>query len=294
MPVEPVPANGLAAFARGFSLEVTRPSTFEIVSLADIVPRGTHVYLTAIPGQSIRELAASAAALRNAGLEPVAHVAARRLTSADHLREMISALRGEADMRRLLIIGGDVDTSGPFPDALAVICDGNLRAAGIEEIGIAGYPEGHPRIAAERLEISLDEKMAMAAAASLRAYIVTQFSFSPAQIIAWLTHTRARGISAPVRIGMAGPTSFTSLLRYAKRCGVNASLRGLTSGVASGLLTNVGPDRIIAALAAAGGLGDIGPHYFSFGGLLQTARYACDAAAGRLPAGHAMASSNTN
>ena len=84
-----------------------------------------------------------------------------------------------------------------------------------------------------------------------------------------------------------------ALLRYAKRCGVNASLRGLMSGAAAGLIGqvvgSVGPDRIIDALAAASDLGDAAPHYFSFGGAIETARYACEAAAGRLPADHVKA-----
>jgi methylenetetrahydrofolate reductase (NADPH) len=83
-----------------------------------------------------------------------------------------------------------------------------------------------------------------------------------------------------------------ALLRYAKRCGVAASLRGLASGVASGLIGHVGPDRIIEILSAADGLGDVAPHYFSFGGALETARYACEAAAGRHGASRAMARSN--
>ena len=56
------------------------------------------------------------------------------------------ACAGEADVRRLLVIGGDVDAPGPLPDALSVIQKGRLREAGIEEIGIGAYPEGHPRI----------------------------------------------------------------------------------------------------------------------------------------------------
>ncbi len=73
-----------------------------------------------------------------------------------------------------------------------------------------------------------------------------------------------------------------ALIRYAKRCGVNASLRGLMSGAASALIGNVGPDRIVEALSAAQGelgelgeLGDAHPHYFSFGGLIATANSAC-------------------
>jgi len=285
-------ASDSANFARRFSLEATRPNAAEIAALADTVPRGTLLYLTAVPTQNARELVTAAAALRKAGIEPVAHVAARRLASAAALQELLAALRGEADMRRLLLIGGDVDTPGAFPDALAVIQKGRLREAGIVEIGIGGYPEPHPRIPAGRLEAVLDEKIAAATAHGLRVDIVSQFSFSPERILAWLKQLRACGISKPVKIGMAGPTNVAALLRFARRCGVAASLRGLASGFAGGLVGQVGPDRIVETLSAVTNLGDIAPHYFSFGGTLETAHYACEAAARRPEAGRAVAQSN--
>jgi methylenetetrahydrofolate reductase (NADPH) len=292
MPAGVVPARSLADFARSFSLEVTRPNAAEIAALAEIVPNGTAVYLTAVPTQSTNEFGDAAGALRKIGLEPIAHVAARRLTSTDHLKEILKSIRGEADMRRLLVIAGDVDASGPFTDALAVIQSGLLRKAGIEEIGISGYPEGHPRIATDRLEAALDQKIAAARAAGLRVHIVSQFSFAPDVVVGWLQRLRQCGILVPVKVGMAGPASLPALLRYARRCGVGSSLRGLMSGVATSLIAHVGPDRIVEALGAAGGLGEIAPHYFSFGGVIETARYASGAAAGRLPAGHAMANPN--
>jgi methylenetetrahydrofolate reductase (NADPH) len=287
-----VPASDSAGFARRFSLEATRPGSAEIATLAAMLPRGTPLYLTAVPTQDSHELVTAAAAVRKAGLEPVAHLAARRIAAADLLQELLARLHGEADMRRLLLIGGDVDTPGAFTDALAVIQRGGLREAGIEEIGIGGYPEGHPRIPAGRLEASLDEKIAAATAHGLRVHIISQFSFSPERILAWVKQLRACGIGKPVKIGMAGPTSVPALLRYAKRCGVAASLRGLVSGVASGLVGHVGPDLIVETLSAAGDLGDVAPHYFSFGGTLETARYACEAAAGRHGSGRVMARSN--
>jgi methylenetetrahydrofolate reductase (NADPH) len=277
-----------ATFARSFSLEVTRPSAAELAALPELLPPGTPVYLSAVPTVDPRELVTAAASLCKVGLEPVVHVAARRLASADHLQDLLKGLRGAAEIRRLLVIGGDVDTSGPFADALAVIQKGRLREAGIEEIGIAGYPEGHARIPADRMEAALDQKIAAARAAGLRVHIVSQFSFSPDAVVGWVKRLRQCGIAVPVKVGMAGPTSLTALLRYAKRCGVNASLRGLMSGAGSGLLGNVGPDRIIEALAAASDLGEAAPHYFSFGGVLQTARYA-RAAAERIPADRANA-----
>ncbi len=291
MPATTIPAFDSASFARCFSLEATRPSSIEITKLADILPRGTPLYLTAVPTQDTRALVTAAATLRKAGLEPVTHIAARRLAGAGLLQELLTRLRGEADMRRLLLIGGDVDTPGVFADALAVIQKGRLREAGIEEIGIGAYPEGHPRIPAGRLETALDEKIAAATAHGLRVYIVSQFSFSPERILTWLKQLRACGIDKPVKVGMAGPTSMPALLRYARRCGVAASLRGLVTGVASGLVGHVGPGSIIETLSAASDLGDVAPHYFSFGGTLETARYACEAAAGRHGVGCAMARS---
>jgi len=290
MPAAPAP--DAAVFGGHFSLEATRPNAAEIAALADVVPPATPIYFSAVPTIPRQEVIAAAASLRKAGLEPIIHVAARRLASAADLQELLAGLRGDADVRRLLVIGGDVDTPGAFADALAVIQKGRLRETGIEEIGIGAYPEGHPRIPAARLESALDEKIAAATAQGLRVHIVSQFSFSPERILAWLRQVRASGIGKPIKIGMAGPTSVPALLRYARRCGVAASLRGLVSGVASGLVGHVGPDRIIKTLSAAGDLGEVAPHYFSFGGTLETARYACEAAAGRHDASRAMARSN--
>ena len=290
MPAAPAP--DAAVFAGHFSLEATRPNAAEIAALADVVPPATPIYFSAVPTITRQEVIAAAASLRKAGLEPIIHVAARRLASAADLQELLAGLRGDADVRRLLVIGGDVDTLGAFADALAVIQKGRLRETGIEEIGIGAYPEGHPRIPAARLESALDEKIAAATAQGLRVHIVSQFSFSPERILAWLRQVRASGIGKPIKIGMAGPTSVPALLRYARRCGVAASLRGLVSGVASGLVGHVGPDRIIKTLSAAADLGDVAPHYFSFGGTLETASYACEAATGRHGAGRAMARSN--
>ena len=275
-------------FAQRFSLEATRPNAGEIAALAEVLPPGTPVYFSAVPTITPAELIADAGLLRKSGLEPVVHIAARRIRAAADLAGLLAGLRGEADVRRLLVIGGDVEPLGPFTDALAVIQKGRLREAGITEIGIGAYPEGHHRIAAGRLEAALDEKIAAAAAHGLGVHIVSQFSFSPERILVWLRRLRACGITNPVKVGMAGPTSVPGLLRYAKRCGVDASLRGLMSGAVAGLIGNVGPDRIVEALSAVGDIGDAAPHYFSFGGAVETARYACSTsrhgAAGRVMA----------
>jgi methylenetetrahydrofolate reductase (NADH) len=267
-----------AHFASRFSVEATRPSADEIARLRDVLPAGNEIYLTAVPKLTAGELAIAAKRVRDAGLEPVVHVAARMLPEAKMLADLLARLHGEAHVRRLLVIGGDAAQAGPFPDALSIIQKGHLREAGIEEIGIGAYPEGHPSIPPDRLEAALDAKIAAAKAQGLKVNIASQFSFDPDAILGWLKKLRACGIGLPVKVGMVGPTSVTGLMRFARRCGVSASILGLISGNVTSLLGHVSPDNILEKLSSAEGLGDAAPHYFSFGGTVETARYACKAA----------------
>ena len=279
-------------FATRFSVEATRPTLTEVEKLAGILPAGTEVYITAVPKQVENELINAAAALRRMGLEPVPHLAARMIPDAATLSALLQRLSGEAQVRRLLLIGGDAAQAGPFPDALSVIQRARLREAGIEEIGIGAYAEGHPSIPPERLEAALDEKIAAAKAQGLAVNIVSQFSFSPERILTWLKHLRACGIAEPVKVGMVGPTSVPGLMRFARRCGVSMSLQGLLSGNVASLIGHVGPDRILETLSAAEGIGDAAPHYFSFGGTVETARYACMMAQRTAQSARAMAEPN--
>lgn len=289
MPAAVSKHGGANGFAARFSVEATKPTAAEIAAIAAVVPGGTEVYITAVPTRTADDVVTAASRVRAAGLEPVAHIAARMVPSAGALDELLRRLGGEAGLTRLLVVGGDVDVAGPFPDALSIIRNWRLPAHGIAEIGIGGYPEGHPHIPPGRLEASLDEKIALAAAQGLAVHIVSQFSFSGERVVAWLRQLRVCGLRLPVKVGMVGPTSVPALIRFARRCGVSASLRGLMTGRATSLVGHLGPDRIIAEVAAADGLGDIAAHYFSFGGCVETARYACDAAHGTHGARRAMA-----
>jgi methylenetetrahydrofolate reductase (NADPH) len=260
-----------------FSIEATRPKPREIEALRGILEPGTWVYLSSVSTQGKDEQIEAVKSVRRAGFEPVPHLAARRFVSLAELRDYLARLRGEADVRRALVIGGDKDDAeGPFATALSVIESGLL--GGFDEVGIAGYPQGHPQIAADELEAALARKLATAREAGLRSHIVSQFCFDPGAIVAWLRRLRAQNIDVPVHVGLVGPTKFRRLLRYARRCGVSASIRGLwNSGALWALLGKPHPGRIVRALAAADGIGDATPHYFSFGGLTATAHYARDA-----------------
>ncbi len=161
------------------------------------------------------------------------------------------------------------------------------QSRGIREIGIAGYPEGHPRIAAAEIDRALAAKIEAAAATGLSVHIVTQFAFAPEPVLAFIARLRDTGIEQPVRVGIAGPASVATLMRFAAICGVATSARALArnAGLAKHLLGANAPDAIIRALATArhgGRLGDVAPHFFTFGGLGATALWTAAVAAGRL------------
>jgi len=278
----------IAEFMRGGSLEATRPNTQDVAALKTALPAGTQVYLSAVPTRPQEDVVEQAARVRAAGLEPVPHLAVRNFASADALGRFLDRLAGEAGVRRLLVIAGDrAEPAGPFHGALEAIDSGLIARHGIAAIGISGYPDGHPRIADHELDRLLAAKLEAAGATGLKVEIVTQFCLDAAPILAWLKRLRAHGIDHPVRIGLAGPTSLTTLLRYARRCGVRGSTQGLArnAGLIKHLLGAAAPDDILRALIDAnrdGELGDIAPHLFSFGGIAATARWMAAATAGRI------------
>jgi len=112
------------------------------------------------------EVIAAAVNLRKAGLEPVVHIAARRQASAKDLQELLARLNGEAQVHRLLVIGGDADTAGPFADALASFRKAVCARPASKRSASPPTPKPRPH-SAGRLEASLDEKIASATAHGL-------------------------------------------------------------------------------------------------------------------------------
>jgi methylenetetrahydrofolate reductase (NADPH) len=278
------PACAIAAFTAGFSLEATRPKPADIEALQASAPAGTAVYLSAIPTRPLSELVDAAKLVRAAGFEPVPHLPARSIASAEALDAMLGAAARDAGVRRVLVIGGDTNpAAGPFHGAVEVIESGLLTRHGITEIGIAGHPDGHPRIPDHQLERIVQAKIDAAQAIGLKVHIVTQFCFDAAPVLGWLARLRERGVEVPVRVGLAGPTSLTALMGYARRCGVRASTGALArnAGFVKNMLGGTTPDAILRALAAADA-GDVAVHFFSFGGVPATARWAAAVAAGHI------------
>ena len=252
-------------------------------AIAAVLPAGTPVYVNHLPRHSLADSLASLIAVREAGLEPVPHVAARRILNRAEVDSFLGHAVNKAGVRKVLLIGGDEPAPlGPYPDAGSVLRERILPACGVREVGIASHPEGNPRIPLPVLERAFDEKLALAAQQGLGAYVVTQFSFSPARILEHCTSLARRAPGVPVYIGLAGPTSAGTLLRFAQRCGVSASLRALRDqGMAAvNLVTHTDPGDQLSLLArycvSHPGSSIVGVHVFSFGGAATAAAWMHD------------------
>jgi methylenetetrahydrofolate reductase (NADPH) len=280
----PLPAAvaRIAAFMADFSVEATRPNDADISALS-VLPRGTPVYVSAVPNRPAEESVDAVVRLRAAGFEPVPHVAVRNFVSVTALDDFMARLAGEAEVRRVLVIAGDRAECGPFKRAHDAIDSGVFRRRGIRTIGIAGYPDGHPKIGPDELNRALAEKIAAAEGTGLAVEIVTQFCFDARRMLDYVERLRAFGFEHQVRIGLAGPTSLSSLLRYASRCGVRASAQALAqrAGLVRQLFALTVPDDLIRSLTDAAPA-HVSAHFFSFGGLGATARWARAVADGRI------------
>ena len=263
------------------SIEIAPRERQHIAAVAQALPVGSCIYVPAPAKRPLSETLEAIALVRQAGLDPVPHVAARRFASRQELARFLATAVIEHGAHRVMLIAGDEpQPRGPYADTLAVLESGVLAEAGIREIGIAGYPEGHGRISNAALESAFAKKLAQARGQGLGVYVVTQFSFATNRIAAFCANLARREPDLPVYVGMAGPTDAVALMRYAQFCGVSTSLRAMRNlGAAMvGLATHTDPREQLLALAhqhAGGGhCGNVvGIHLYSFGGALRTAQW---------------------
>jgi methylenetetrahydrofolate reductase (NADPH) len=267
------------AVVDGYSLEMTTKDLTNLEAACTFIPPGTSISVTFLPGDDANSCVKAAVAAGRCGLSPIPHISARRLTSVLELEELLDHLSSEAKIERAFVIAGDLrQPLGPYEDALAIIKSGLLAKYGVKKVGIAGHPEGHPDISESKLQRALEDKVRLLTELGHDVEIVTQFAFDPEPVINWISKIRAARIGVPVRVGIPGPASIQTLLRFAARCGVGASTKVMAKyGVSiTKLLNTAGPEILIQDLAA--GIdpnihGQVKLHFYPFGGLKKTAEW---------------------
>jgi methylenetetrahydrofolate reductase (NADPH) len=239
------------------------------VELARELPQREQLTVTCSPRHGPDESVAVAQRLRALGHGVTVHVAARMVRDRKHLDELLDGMaRAEAD---LFLIGGDATPPhGPWSSAAELLPLVTEHPQRPSEIGIAGYPEGHPLIDSETLADALEQKSALAD------YITTQLCFDPEAVLAWIRETRERGVTLPVLVGLPGTVDRRRLLEMSLRIGVGPSLsflrkqRGLRKLLGPSRIT---PDRVydgVSPFLEDRELNIAGFHYYTFNQLADT------------------------
>jgi methylenetetrahydrofolate reductase (NADPH) len=240
------------------------------VELAAQLPGPERLTVTCSPRHGPDESIAVARELSTLGHVVTVHLAARMVRDRAHLHEMLAEM-ARSGVEDVFLIGGDATPPhGPWSSAVDLLPIIHEHPQRPREIGIAGYPEGHPLIDSEMLAEALEQKSALAS------YITTQLCFDAETVLTWVRETRARGVTLPVLVGLPGVVDRRKLLEMSIRIGVGPSLtfvrkqRGLRNLLRP---SKVSPDRVYDGVAPCLGdpeLGITGLHYYTFNQLLET------------------------
>ena len=268
----------LRAFVAAGSTEVTAHDEKSLEQMARLLPAGYCVYVAHTPKESLDDVVRVALRVKSLGLTPSPHIVARRVVDVEAFRRSLRTL-ARAGIEQILLVAGDRAAPGcPYTSTIDLLETGMLTEAGITRVGVAGHPEGHPAVPDEILWKAIERKQAMARATGLRMHIATQFGFDARSLTTFEAGLAARGITLPIHAGVAGPTPFTKLLKYAAFCGVGASLKAVAGNSLSvRKLTHFvtrSDEMVLGVYRAKQANPDsriFAPHFFAFGGVLETA-----------------------
>ena len=217
-----------------------------VLEQADHLPEGSTVSVTASPNKGMMATVDLSLELQHRGFDVIPHLSARLTSDRAELQEVIDRLDA-AGIRRLFVVGGDVQEAGEFFDGLAILTAMEEMGHGFTEIGIPGYPEGHHIVDEDTIEKALEDK------APFASYITTQMCFTPDAISSWVRSVRDRGIGLGVFVGIPGVAELKKLLTLSVRIGVGASSRFLSHNKSlAGRLVRPGgyaPDNLVMGLA---------------------------------------------
>ena len=262
------------------SIEVAPAQAIESEALPGLFPLGTSVYITDIGTDTIETHVAAAKRVRDLGYEPVPHIAARRLISRNSLEDRVAQLSAEAGVRDVLVIGGGLPReAGEFGSTMHVLETGVFDRNAIRRIGVAGHPEGSPDFGEEAAIQALRLKEAFAERTGAELRIVTQFGFAPDAFIDWAKSLTAHGVSLPIHIGVAGPATLKTLIKFAALCGVGNSISFLKRHAlkVTALAGTQSPEDVVEPIERFWRENPNGPiaqvHAFPFGGIAKTSAW---------------------
>lgn len=274
-------------FVQGWTVETTPGQALKVDNFQEHFTAGTNVAVTFLPGSDYKDTVATAARLRREGFNPAPHFCGRSVGSEAELDDFLARCKGEADIDQVVALAGGVSKPlGPYDSSMDMLESGLFDKHGIKTIGVAGHPEGSVDISDEELRKALTWKNDLAQRSDAEFYIITQFVFEAAPIIAWDKRINSEGNRLPIHIGAPGLATLKTLIAHSKACGIGASMRFLTRQAmnVTKLLNISAPDKLFVELANyKANDPDCGirkVHMYPLGGLKRTAFWTNEVAKG--------------
>lgn len=270
----------ISSLLYGFSTEVTPTSARKIENFQEHLSLGTSINVTFLPGSNLRDTVKVCKRLNEEGFNPVPHIVARNFENRGALEIFLDLLVSTANVYEVLVIAGGIARPlGPFSDSLQILNSGLLEKYQIRKVGVAGHPEGSPDINKDKLANAIIDKNKWARNSNIEAYITTQFCFEVPSIINWEKNIRRDGNKLPIHIGIPGPATLNTLIKFATMSGIGPSIRVLTRQTKNltKLVLTQDPYNIIEGIASAKFqdpdclLEQL--HFYPFGGLAKTAAW---------------------
>src|SRR5262245_63274521 len=107
---------------RNYSIEMTAKDIGHLEQAADVIPKGTKIPVTFLPGETFEMRIAAAKRVRELGFLPIPHISARRLSSQEELEGYLSGLQREVGTDQAFVVAGDPpQPMGAYVDAMSHI-----------------------------------------------------------------------------------------------------------------------------------------------------------------------------
>ncbi len=211
----------LAEFLRHLGYEVI-PLEGAEESVVEHVPKDIgRLAVTASPSKGTGATIELAERLAGDGFSVAPHLSARLIRDRVELGEILQRLR-EAKIRDAFVVAGDVEEpAGQFDGAVGLLEAMSEIGHDLDEVGVTGYPESHPKISDETTIQAMYDK------APYATYIISQICFDPEVTSDWARKVWRRGVKLPIRIGMPGYVNRQKLMRISASIGLGESARFL-------------------------------------------------------------------
>jgi len=239
----------------------------------------SEVYVAYIPGDKFENIVEASKSLIKDGFDVIPHCPARSILFKKDLDAYLSQLSSIGVKKVLALAGSGKNhfeiTENPnniFKNTIEMLETGLFEKYQFEQINIAGHPEGNPMDPESDKNLQL--KCQWLEEHNFNSSIVTQWTTDLELTNKWILNIKEMiknkyDNKITVSIGIAGPAKLTTLINYAKVCGVNATsiiIKNKKIGLSKLIKHN--PSEIINNLHNYDNI-----HFFPFGGIKELSRW---------------------